>query len=310
MLRRMGRFPIRRRIEALDPAREFADIYRLMGAHEFPWDLNQALSFALFRTYAVPSIGGLLARTREFTDRPQKRYDDTVLLLDAVLEHGPTSDQGRTAIRRMNQMHRAHDISNDDLRYVLATFVVLPIRWIDAYGWRRLDEAERIASANYYRDLGGRMGIHGIPRTWQAFARLLDAYEREHFASDPGAREVAESTLALLATFPPNDRLPAALVRRISLAVMDTPLLDAFGFPHPHPVFRRLVRGGLKTRGRVVRLLPPRKRPYFARQLPQIRSYPEGYEVAALGTFPQGCPVPRPRNGAAAATHRSPERTR
>ena len=36
---------------------------------EFPWDMNQALSFALFRTYAVPSIGDLLARTGEFTAR-------------------------------------------------------------------------------------------------------------------------------------------------------------------------------------------------------------------------------------------------
>ena len=291
----MGRFAIRRRIEALDPATDSAEIYRLMGTYEFPWDLNQSLSFALFRTYAVPSIGGLLARTGEFTGRPQKRYDDTVLILDAVLEHGPDSAQGRTAIRRMNQMHRAHDISNDDLRYVLATFVVVPIRWIDAYGWRRLTETERVASAHYYRDLGRRMGIRDIPQTWQAFARCLDAYERDHFGFDAGAREVAESTLALLATFPPNHRLPPGLVRRISLAVMDDPLLDAFGFPRPNRAFRALVRGGLKARGRIVRLLPPRRRPYFARQLPQIRSYPGGYDVAALGTFRGGCPVPRSR---------------
>src|SRR5918998_3109412 len=234
-----------------------------MGAYEFPWDMTQALSFALFRTYAVPSIGALLARTGELTERPQKRYDDTVLILDAVIEHGLDSPQGRTAIRRMNQMHRAHGIGNDDLRYVLATFVVMPIRWIDAYGWRRLTESERIAGAEYYRDLGRRMGMRDIPRTWQAFARLLDAYERAHFGFDAGARDVAESTLALFATFPPNHRLPEALVRRISLAVMDAPLLDAFGFPDPNPVFRRLVRGGLRARGRVVRLLPPRRRPYF-----------------------------------------------
>src|SRR3954451_20635899 len=141
----MRRFDWRRRIEQLDPATDYHEIYLIMAAHEFPWDMNQALSFALLRTYAVPSIGGLLARTGEFTARPQKRYDDTVLILDAVLEHGPTSDEGRAAIRRMNQMHRFYDIGDDDLRYVLATFVVMPIRWIDAYGWRRLTETERIA---------------------------------------------------------------------------------------------------------------------------------------------------------------------
>jgi hypothetical protein len=305
MLRGMGRFDVLRRIEHLDPERDFAEIYRLMGTREFPWDMTQALSFALFRTYAVPSIGALLARTSELTERPQKRYDDTVLILDAVLEHGMGSEEGRTAIRRMNQMHRAYDISNDDLRYVLATFVVTPIRWIDAYGWRRTTEIERIAGANYYRDLGRHMGIQDIPATWQAFSRLLDAYERDHFRFDLGGRTVAEATLALLATFPPNDWLPVALVRRISFATMDDSLLDAFAFPHPSRAVRGLVRSMLKARGRVVRFLPPRPEPYFARQLPRVRSYPEGYRVAELGTFPSGCPVPRPRTEerAGAATY-------
>jgi hypothetical protein len=298
----MGRFDVLRQIEQLDPARDFAEIYRLMGTREFPWDMTQALSFALFRTYAVPSIGALLARTGELTARPQKRYDDTVLILDAVLEHGTDSAEGRTAIRRMNQMHRSYDISNDNLRYVLATFVVTPIRWVDAYGWRRTTEVERIASANYYRDLGRHMGIREVPETWQGFSRLLDTYERDHFGLDPGGRIVAESTLALLATFPPNGRLPVGLVRRISLATMDARLLDAFAFPHPGRVTRALVRGGLKARGRVVRFLPARTRPYFARQLPQIRSYPAGYSVAELGTFPAGCPVPHPRATDAPAT--------
>lgn len=298
----MRRFDVLRQIERLDPDRDFVEIYQLMATREFPWDINQALSFALFRTYAVPSIGGLLARTGELTERTQKRYDDTVLILDAVLEHGPDSPQGRSAIRRMNQMHRSYDISNDDLRYVLATFVVTPIRWIDVFGWRPMSEIERVAGANYYRAVGRRMGIRDIPETWQGFSRLLDAYEHEHFAFDAGARSVAEATLVLLATFPPFHRLPPRLVRPVSLATMDVPLLSAFRFPHPHPVLRALVRGGLKARGRVVRFLPPRRQPFFGRMLPQLRSHPDGYDVEALGTFPPGCPVPHARLPAASAT--------
>src|SRR3954447_10265100 len=276
----MGRYSVRDRIEQLDPVRDFREIYRLTSAYEFPWDMNQALSFALFRTYAVPSIGALAARTGELVHRTQRRYDDTVLILEAILLHGPTHGDGRTALRRMNRMHRSYDISNDDLRYVLSTFVVTPIRWMDEYGWRRMTETERIASANYYRELGRYRGIRGIPETWQAFSRHLDAYEREHFAFDAGGRRVAEATLALLNTFPPNDKLPPALVRRMSYALMDGPLLDAFGFPRPHPAVRALVRGGLKARGRVERFLPARTEPRFARDLPQVRSYPNGYDVA------------------------------
>ena len=282
----MRRFDWRRRIELLDPATDYHEIYRIMAAHEFPWDMNQALSFALFRTYAVPSIGGLLARTGEFLERPQQRYDDTTLLLDAVVEHGFGSVAARDAFRRINQMHGAYRITNDDMRYVLATFVVVPLRWMDAYGWRRFTDTEKVASANYYRRLGAHMNIKSVPGTYQEFIALADAYEREHFAFDAGGRAVAESTLRLLATFPPNHRLPAGLVRRASFALMDDPLLDAFGFPHPNPVFRSLVRAGLAARGRVLRLLPPRKKPRYARQLSNLRTYPRGYDVTQLGTFP------------------------
>src|SRR5690349_11139006 len=184
-----------RRIAELDPDADFAEIYRIMAAHEFPWDVTQALGLALFRTYAVPSIGELLAATGEFENRVHKRYADTGLILEAVLEHGFASTTGRSAIRRMNQMHGSYAISNDDMRYVQSTFVVIPLRWLDRYGWRRPSEAERRASANYYRELGRHMNIKDSPRTYAEFASYLDAYEREHFAFSPGGRRVADSTL-------------------------------------------------------------------------------------------------------------------
>jgi hypothetical protein len=294
----MDRFAWARRTAALDAERDCHEIYRILVAHEFPWDLNQALSFALFRTYAVPSIGRLLHETGEFGARTQKRYEDTTLLLDAVLEHGPSSATGRTAIRRINQMHGAYDISDDDMRYVLSTFVVSPIRWLDAYGWRRLTEHEKTASAHYYREVGRLMGIKDIPLTWQDFAALHDAHEAEHFAYDAGGRAVADATLDLLATFPPNSLLPAQVVRTASFALMDDALLAAFGYPKPPTPVRLAVRAGLRARAQVVRCMRPRVKPTFARDLPTITGYPDGYDVAQLGTFPRGCPVPHRAEGA------------
>jgi uncharacterized protein (DUF2236 family) len=290
----MRRFDWLRRIDQLDPATDWYEIYRISVTAEFPWDYNQALSFALFRTYAVPSIGRLLAETGEFTERVQKRYDDTGLILDAIVEHGFASTQGRGAIRRMNQMHGSYAISNEDFLYVLSTFVVVPIRWIDSFGWRALSEHEKVAAANYYRELGRHMGMKDIPATHQEFARYLDDYEAEHFAYDPGARAVADSTLELFTTFPPNHRAPAALVKRFSYGLMDDPLRAAFGYPRISRVEQAVSRGVVWLRGRVVRFLPPRAEPKFARHLPNIRSYPDGYEIGALGTFPRGCPVPHP----------------
>src|ERR1035438_8741056 len=82
--RTMDRHHWSRRISQLDPARDYHEIYRILAYHEFPWDMNQSLSFALYRTYAVPSIGRLLRETGEVTQRTQKRYDDTTLILDTI----------------------------------------------------------------------------------------------------------------------------------------------------------------------------------------------------------------------------------
>ncbi|MFB7783627.1 oxygenase MpaB family protein [Streptomyces vinaceus] len=298
----MQRYDRLREILRLDPDKDFLAIYRLTATYEFPWDMTRALELALFRTYAVPSIGRLLAETAEFTGRPQKRYDDTSLLLDAVVEHGFESDTARTAIRRVNQMHRAYDITNEDMRYVLCTFVVIPARWLDAYGWRPLTHHERRAAANYYAELGRHMGIKDIPGSFEEFEETLRTYEEAHLGWDEGGRKVAESTLALMASWYPAPLAPAT--RALVLSLLDEPLLSAFRFESPRPPVKRLFRGALKLRGRAIRLLPPRKAPHFARQNPEIKGYPHGYDVGELGTFPVpgsgGCPVPHPRRPAEA----------
>ncbi|MEU8701055.1 oxygenase MpaB family protein [Streptomyces sp. NPDC048680] len=294
----MKRYDRLKDIQRLDPERDFLEIYRITATYEFPWDITRALELALYRTYAVPSIGRLLAETAELTGRSQKRYDDTALLLDAVVEHGFDSDPGRTAIRRINQMHRSYDISNDDMRYVLCTFVVTPKRWLDTYGWRRLSGHELRACAAYYRTLGAHMGIKDLPHTYEDFERTLDAYENEHFGWDEGAREVSDATLALMTSWYP--RPLARVVRGASLALLDDSLLRAFRYGRPGLVARGLTRGALRLRARAVRLLPPRRTPHYARQNPEIKGYPRGHEVSALGTHPTpgmgGCPV-RPLRG-------------
>lgn len=293
----MGRYDRLKEIQRLDPERDYLRIYRLMATYEFPWDMTRALELALYRTYAVPSIGSLLAGTAELTDRTQKRYDDTVLLLDSIVEHGFDTQDGRTAIKRINQMHRSYAISDDDMRYVLCTFVVVPKRWIDVYGWRRLSECEKQGSTAYYRTLGHHMGISEIPRTYQDFERCMDDYEHEHFGWDADARRVADATLDLVGSwYGPL----SPVVRGATVALLDDALLRAFRFERPAPVVQATVRGALRLRGRAVRLLPPRRSPHHARQNPEVKSYPGGYRIGDLGTFPgsraqaaAGCPVPR-----------------
>ncbi|WP_332641724.1 oxygenase MpaB family protein [Aeromicrobium sp.] len=277
-----------RKIAELDPETDFEEISRIISYYEFPWDIQQSLSFALFRTYAVPSIGRLLYDTDQFTGDTQKRHDDTALVLESVLDEGMESQKGRSAVRRMNQMHGSYDISNDDMRYVLATFVVIPQRWIRDYGWRKGVEAEKVAAVRYYQRLGRLMGIKDIPADFAEFEELLDTYEDEHFAYDDKSRAVADATLNLLVSFYP--RIFAKGTNLFSRALMDDHLLKAFAYKKPSRPVVWLSRASLRMRARIVRLMPPRRKPQHAIDLKRIKSYPGGFIVERLGTFPESMP--------------------
>jgi hypothetical protein len=285
----------------LDPERDCLEIYRQLVTLEFPWDFTRSLELALYRTYAVPSIGRLLARTAELTERTQKRYDDTALLLDAVLEHGFEAEHGRTAIRRINQMHRSYDISDEDMRYVLSTFVVMPTRWLRSYGWRSLTEHEKRASVAYYRLLGARMGITELPATYEEFENLLDGHEAERFGWDEDGRAVSDATLALMVSWYPRPLAP--VTRRAAKALMDDSVLRAFRYDPPPAALRALVRGALRARGRVLRLFPPRRTPRYGRQNPLIKTCPGArtgdHRIADLGSFPQAADSRAPGEPAA-----------
>jgi hypothetical protein len=272
-----------RQIATLDPQRDHRQIVFLLTTYVFPWDIERALEFALFRTYAVPSISGLLFKTGEFVRRPRKRYDDTELILAEILENGFDSRRGQAALRRLNAMHGRFPISNADFLYVLSTFIYEPIRWIERFGWRQLTESEKLAFFNYYCELGRRMHIESIPADFDEFKHYNVDYERKHFRYAESNRAIGAITRDLLLGFyVPRFLLP--LARPVAHALMDAPLRQAMGFPAPPQFLCSLVRGMLRLRAGVLRWLPARRRPHL---LTQVRrpTYPEGYEIEELGTF-------------------------
>lgn len=262
-----------RRITALDPERDAQEILRVSAGYEFPWDYVRALEFALFRTYCVPSISALLAVTGEFERRPQKRYDDTALLMAELVEHGYDSARGREALRVVNRLHGRYDIAADDMRYVLSTFIYDPIEWISAYGWRDLTDHERLAAFHFYRAVGVRMGIRGIPDDYDAFLAFKRRYEAEHFTYADSNRRIGQYTLAMFCSWYPAWTRPAVALAVRSL--LEPPMLTAFGFPSPPRWVGALSRLALRTRARVVRHLPPRTTPRLTND-PGNRTYP-GY---------------------------------
>lgn len=271
-----------RRIEELDPVTDHWEIYRISVAHEFPWDYRRALELALFRTYCVPSISALLDATGEFRTRPQQRYDDTALLMAEMVEHGYDSERGREALRVVNKVHGRYAISDDDMRYVLSTFVFDPIDWIDRFGWRRLSGNERLAGFHYYLEVGRRMGIRDVPGDFDEFRAFKTAYERDRFVYRETNERVGNATVNLFCSWVPAPLRPLA---RLSVyGLLDDDVRRAFGFPAAPGWLTRTEVVALRARAAVVRLLPPRRNSALlgvrSRSYP---GYPDGYRPADLG---------------------------
>jgi hypothetical protein len=269
-----------RQLQGLDPERDHQQIVHLCSCYEFPFDFTRALEFALFRTFAAPRIAALLDRTGEFFRRPQKRYDDTDLIISTLLECGYDSERGQVALRRMNELHGRFQIANADFLYVLSTFVFEPIRWLDRFGWRPLCPQERLALFFFWREVGRRMGIQELPSDAETFECYNRKYERTHFRPTQAAQRVGTATRDMFAAWFPRPLRP--LVRPVMHSLMDESLLTAFGFPKPSPLLRGLVNTGLRARARVLRWFPPRRQPRLRTRM-RRPTYPHGYRLEALG---------------------------
>ncbi len=183
-----------------------------------------------------PRWQALLDSTGEFRSAPQKRYDDTDLILSTIVEAGYDSEDGKRAIRRMNRIHGRFEISNDDFVYVLSSFVFEPIRWNVRFGWRPLIETEKLATFEFWREVGRRMAIRDIPETYAELEQLNADYERQHFRRTEASERVGRATRDMfLAWFP---GLPNRFGAQAIYALMDDALLDAFGFPRPPRALR------------------------------------------------------------------------
>lgn len=275
----MGRYSRLRRIESLDPAVDFDEIFGLVTRYEFPWDYTQGTAIAFMRDFAVPSISRLLDGTAEFEHRGQKRYDDTILLGYEATVETLESPRGRNAMRQLNRIHGKYDIPNDEFIYVLATTIVGPKRWIDRFGWRPLHRNEVEAMHRVTTRFGELMGVKDLPTSYHGYERYLDDYEAERFAFARSNRRVAEATIRVFTDWYPKPLRPP--LRRITIALFDEPLREALGLPEQPRALTIALERLLRLRARLLRLVPPRRdsRPFMHRP----RTYPFGYSLSDLG---------------------------
>ncbi|KAF3047896.1 hypothetical protein E8E11_009537 [Didymella keratinophila] len=246
-------------------AEEAWDIIRYVQSCEFPWMSKKAMSFALFKTYGIPTISKLLCETQQL-GREQyagRRFADTSILITEFIGHSPTSERANSAIARMNYLHgryqKANRISNDDMLYTLSLFILEVDRWVGLYEWRQLTPMEICAFGTHWKVVGDAMGIdykdlrHG-PNSFKDGLEFFedvrewaDNYEKEKMVPDKYNHSQRRK------------RLPYG--QQVVTALMDNQLWRAMLYDEPPPVYLKIVKAIFGFRKFVSRnLLPPRPR--------------------------------------------------
>lgn len=212
-----------------DAERDHLAIMRVVFFRDFAAEIRLGAALALFRVFAIPRLSATLAHTGAWTDGGTERLDRTVALLTTLVADGYDGPRGAAALARINAAHGRHRIPNDDMRYVLTTFVTEPARIIARYGPRPLEPIELAAACIFWREVGMRMGIRDIPADFAAMVAHAGVYEARHRRPAATNHAVAAGALAAMV-----ERLPprlAPLGRGVLPALLDPDVRRACGLP-------------------------------------------------------------------------------
>jgi uncharacterized protein (DUF2236 family) len=202
-----------------------------------------------------------------------------------ILVHGLDQPRGISAIRNINRIHRqvaslvddpgrVSLMSNENFIYVLGTFFIPSIRWIDKYAWRPLSKNEQAGTFAHFRELGSRLGVKDIPPSYEAFVQGFDAYERERMRYTPASGKLWNAGEELLADkladslpwpFSRSDFLCRKLADWSVCSLLDDAVRIALGAPRAPMLVRWAVVAVMKCHGKVVRFMRPRKSPLISK---------------------------------------------
>jgi hypothetical protein len=231
------------------------DISLVNGLYEIPYMMGLSTSFALFKTYGIPTISRLLVQTNQLAqlDIAGRRAEDTGVLLGECLLFDLDSDRARMGLARINYIHSLYrkSISNDDMLYTLSLFILEPIRWTKKYDWRSFTFIEEEARFLLWKEVGERMGIENIPSTCKEIQEWSIEYEIKYMIYSKDNQICGEATLTLMLSLYPN--WMRSFIRKALISLIDERLRLAMGFEEAPLWMKRLTITIFKIRAFLLR---------------------------------------------------------
>lgn len=257
-------------------------IYRNMVLFDFKSEIHSGFFVSYYRNFAIPSTARTLAATGEMQSRPMKRVYDTSIVIHEIIANGFEHERSRAMIELLRRVHKGVPGTGEDFVYVLLTLLVLPLRYVDQHGWRRLTELEKQSATAFYAELGRRMGLEGVPATYAEAERFLDDYEARYLGPSPEGALLFDATVAAF-----ESRIPVRLrrfTRTILALMMDKPeVAVALGLKPAPLVLRVPFNAVLQLRALKARLRPLPTEPIFVPGRMNVVAYPDGYTLDQIG---------------------------
>lgn len=193
-------------------------------------------------------------------DRVGKRYADTTVLVGEFLVNDIDSERACIAINRMNWIHSRYSsaIKMDQMVYTLCLLTCEALQWIDKYDWRQTTALEKHASWVFWNEVGRRMGLTGVPGSFEECATYIENFEARNMWPCEDNAVIAKGVFTLYASTMPAFLTP--VVHAVLVAFMDSRLSGAFMVSGRWSAFIRTVLNfGLVVRKYFVRhLMLPR----------------------------------------------------
>lgn len=189
---------------------------------------------ALLRSMAVGELVVHFYRHSALVPHTQARLARTRETIRALICHGFESEAGLAAVAQLRRAHAGVAASNDDYRYVLALFMLEPLRFNAARGGSPLDASEESLLLDFWARVGEAMGLQDCRlglADWQAFQR---DYEARHWRHTPEGEQLAAACLreVLTLSLPWGTRTG---FRQLMLLGLDPALAALLRLPAPAP---------------------------------------------------------------------------
>ncbi|GAA4032685.1 hypothetical protein GCM10023063_15000 [Arthrobacter methylotrophus] len=258
-------------------------IYRNMVLYDFQKEFHSGFFVSYYRNFTIPSTAKVLAERGEMQHRPMKRSYDTAIVIHEIITGGFDSERGQAMIELLRRVHKGVPGTSEDFMYVLMTLLVLPLRWIEKHGWRKLTSLEEQAAVAFYAELGRRMGLaDAAPETLEEAGRFLDEYEDRKLAPSPEGAMLLDSTVEAIKIRLPKPLQPMTL--RVLALMMDKPqVTTALGLKRSPRWLQVIFNAVVRCRAIRARMQPLPTNPAFVPGKIAVSVYPGGYTLDQIG---------------------------